>query len=228
MVWAACSPAPVLDLGDGGRVVTDAASAIVDECNPVEQTGCKASARRCVVESAAPSGGTVCIEPAGDEGRGAACAGGECASGLACIGVDPSRPVCERVCNPYDGSGCEPLGADWYCGRRIMGSNWGICIELPAACDADTHAPCGGDEACHPFDVRREIQLRCQPVGVERHGDPCGYDNRHCSRNHVCMRLEGPVALCRALCSSDGDCPPSLYCGGRVRDVNLRFCTSGS
>ena len=225
---AGAGPLDAAGVADAGTSSTaDAGTGIVDECDPVRQTGCTDVMRpRCIVESAIPGEGTRCAGPSPDDfAFGQACNGGDCAAGLVCVN-GAAGAVCEQICDRADDTGCGPLGVDWECRRQLRGTNWGVCTELPPACDGNTNVPCAANEACHPMQRRNGVfELRCLPAGSGGHGDPCNDGNNRCGRGHVCVRVGvNGNTECRQICTDDPQCPMMGACTGRISAVQLRYC----
>ncbi len=205
----------------------DAGAGPIDECDPVRQSGCNDPANpRCIVENPIPTDGTRCVGPsAQDIAFQQACQGGDCAPGLVCVNGG-AGPVCEQICDRGDGTGCATLGSDWDCRRHLRGTNWGVCTELPPACDAQTNAPCDANQACHPMRLRNgTFELRCLPAGNGGHNDPCNDGNARCGRGTVCVRVGASGNTeCRKICTDNMQCPNMGECSGQISAVQLRYC----
>lgn len=215
----------VLPASDAGASFD--ASAPVDLCNPVEQTGCANAGDKCVVEG--PAAGTECVPPSSaDLALGATCQGQDCAAGLACARATATSSVstCVKVCDLTSGDGCEPLGADYECRTRLTGTNWGSCGALPPVCDPYTQNPCGRDEACQPF-LRRAgtWEFRCRLAGPGVEGVACGPgSDASCARGLACVSSPSGAAFCRRICQVNTDCANVAQCNGAVSEPAFMYC----
>ena len=207
------------DTGDAG------AGVIVDECDPIRQTGCPGATQRCIVENGVPGGGTRCVSDPGDSiALDGPCVGGDCAAGLVCVRVEADKSVCRQVCDPETGVGCEPLGIDYDCRAKLKDTNWGICTPLPPTCEPKTHVPCETYQACQPLRRRNgTFELRCGTAGTRVHGAPCNDTTRRCARDYVCVRVAAE-ATCYAVCATDPECPGRSACVGTISDLPIRYC----
>lgn len=203
---------------------------VVDECDPVRQTGCAAPETQCIVEND-PGRGTQCIAPPLDTfARGEACMGGDCEAGLICVNAGGAGPTCQTVCDRSDGSGCGMLGGDFDCRLQLRGTNWGICAELPPLCDAVSQQPCSATQTCAP--LRRTdgvFELRCVAAGDRTHGQGCDQASTRCARAHICVNVQSLGATqCRQTCVTDMDCQTTVgmnsSCVGAVSGLNVKYC----
>lgn len=195
-------------------------SGIVDTCNPITQD-CPAAVDKCIVEPAMPGQGARCVPETADEpGRGEVCGGGQCESGLVCV-TTGTVARCGQICDRDATAPCAALGADYDC-SGITTTNWGVCRQLPPACDPVTQAPCAADQACQTIRrVNGTFEFRCRAPGTGTAGQRC--ENAGCVRGLMCVREEG-VSLCRQACVVGGDpCPMGLACAGTVL-TTTRYC----
>ncbi len=202
---------------DGGAPVD---SGIFDTCDPLAQN-CPAMGDKCVIEPAMTGDGARCApELATDPGLGEVCGGGDCQAGLVCVNTG-TVARCGTVCDRVSGAPCSAMGADYDC-TSVLTTNWGVCRQLPPACDPVTLAPCAADQACQP--VRRAsgaFEFRCRAPGIGTAGQRC--ENSGCVRGLMCVREEG-VSLCRQACVDGGDpCPMGLACNGTVL-MTQKYC----
>lgn len=218
---------PFSDAGVSG----DGGIPIVDECDPMAQTGCQAPATKCVVENATANGGASCVMGGMTEAAlGAACHGQDCLPGLACVrSSTQAGSTCVKVCQFRTGAGCEPLGDEYECRTRITGSNWGACVMLQPPCDPATQVPCPPDRACSTF-LRQTgtWEFRCRAAGTQDEGRPCGSSGGgECMRGLTCVTT-GPAgpAVCRRFCTLSRDCPMPATCSGSVRDPPFMYCST--
>jgi hypothetical protein len=213
------------DSGNNPDTGNPADSGILDECNPVDQTGCDTPPQtKCVVEGGSP--GAECVEPSpNDVGLGEECTGEDCDPGLACIRDAQTSTLshCRNVCNLDTNVGCEALGAEYECRTSITQSNWGACTMLPPTCDPLTQAPCDANQACQPF-LRRTgtWEFRCRTAGNQAEGDVCGGNNA-CARELACVNQNG-MPSCVRFCDEDMDCTNPLTCTGTVTEPPFNFC----
>lgn len=220
---------------DSGVIIADGGAAdtgpmVQDDCNPVTQADCVAPNSKCVVESSVPNGGTECVTPdPTDNTLGETCSGRTCQAGLTCVNSGMG-PICRQVCDRTDGSGCTSLGADFDCREQLRGTNWGVCGELPAECNAFTNMPCAANEACRPLRRRTGVfELRCGPAGAGVHGDTCDDAANRCSAGHVCVRLGTTGRIeCRKVCQGNPDCTMGAgamsECSGTIMGVAAQYC----
>lgn len=196
------------------------AGVIVDQCNPLTQTGCADPVEsRCAVEGP-PRAGAQCVEPPDMEKMlGDVCAALECGAGLVCVRT-ATVARCHQLCDRQTGMGCEALGSDYDCRLLLRDTNWNACAELPPLCDAVTQAPCEAGAACQ-FITRFDgtFELRCVPAGPGMDGDTCGGANPACGRGFICVR-ENAGSVCRKTCGGDADCAGT--CSGTAQ--NVRYC----
>jgi hypothetical protein len=222
-------------VGDSGAGGVDAGGpadtgGVVDECDPVRQTGCAAPETQCIVENQAGRG-TQCIAPPIDAlARGEACMGGDCEAGLTCVNAGGAGPTCQTICDRGDGTGCAMLGGDFDCRLQLRGTNWGICAELPPTCDAVTLQPCTATQTCAP--LRRTdgvFELRCVAAGDRTHGQGCDQASTRCAREHICVNVQSLGATqCRRTCVDDMDCQMTVgmgsSCAGAVSGLDVKYC----
>lgn len=209
----------------------DTDGAVIDDCNPLLQSGCTGS-DKCVVEAPANDPGASCrpTQPT-DKALGAACTGGDCQGGLACIRTTASSTIarCVKVCDRQTGGGCEGLSGEWECRSRIRGSNWGACVELPPTCDHLTQQPCAPTQACQPLQrFDGSFEFRCLEAGPKAENELCGGGGQpeRCQRGLVCVRNPNTnESNCRVLCDTNTDCPNPLQCGGSLSAPAAMYCT---
>lgn len=207
--------------------VADDASTIVDDCDPVAQTGCTAPDTKCVVENPEPMGGTLCVPPGTDVALDGLCTGGDCQPGLACVRTSSVASTCQQVCNFGTGTGCAALGDEFECRTRLTDTNWGVCLRLPPTCDPTTQAPCGPSLACGPY-LRRSgaWEFRCRSAGTQAEGQACGSSGGgDCARGLACVRSQVTgQAACRKYCDTNSDCTAPTTCAGSVPEPAFMYC----
>lgn len=210
-------------VGPDGMVITPDSGPIIDECNPLTQTGCNDPVEsKCIVEGREPRGGTQCVEPNNVEKMlGEQCIGGECGPSLVCVRT-ASVSRCHQICD-QTGMGCEALGAAFACEVGLRDTNWRACVELPPACDLVTQDPCPQDQACQ-FYLRYNMMLeaRCRPAGTGVDGDNCGGMNPGCARGFICVSELG-VSRCRKTCTDNAHCTAPKTC--RSTAGPARYCS---
>lgn len=216
---------------DGGAPNADAAlpdTGVIDNCDPLAQSGCTAPETKCVIEPDQQNAGAHCVPPGNDVGLGEACMGEDCLAGLACVRTSSATAECVQVCNVANGAGCEVLGENYDCRTRIIGTNWGACSELPPECDPLTQAPCPLDQACSTFVRRNDMrEFRCREAGPATEGMPCGSsaNGAQCIRTNVCVLDQATsTAVCRKFCDSNDDCTAPNTCIGVVSNPPFQFC----
>jgi hypothetical protein len=219
-------------LEDGGAVALDAGARLGDAgsagavdagpafaCDPITGAGC-AAARACKL-----IGTPTCVrEQDAPSARGAPCAPGDCAAGLACLQASTATIArCLQLCVLESGAGCGAPEEE--CRLEIPGLPWGACVELPPTCNPYTQRPCSPDQACQPF-LRRTgaRELRCLRGGPGQAGDACGARGSACGRGLVCVATSPREASCRQYCELNADCPRPEQCTGRVDDPAFTFC----
>lgn len=216
------------DAGPDGGMDTD--GAVIDDCNPLLQSGCPGT-EKCVVEAPANDPGARCLPTgANDKALGQPCTGADCQAGLACIRTTTNSTVaaCVKVCDRSSGGGCEGLPGEWECRSRIRNSNWGACVELPPACDHLTQAPCAPSQACQPLQrFDGSFEFRCLEAGPKGDGELCGGGGQpeRCQRGMVCVRNpQTNESNCRILCDTMSDCPNQRQCSGSLSTPAAMFC----
>jgi hypothetical protein len=218
-------------LSDAGAT-SDAASplvdaGVIDQCNPVTQTGCTAPETKCVIEPDQENDGAHCVQPGNDHMLGETCDGEDCLAGLACV-LTSTVATCVQVCDINGGTGCESLGTEYDCRTRVTGTNWGACSLLPPRCDPLTQTPCAPEEGCMPFTRRNNVrELRCREAGPLGIGELCGSsaNNVQCQRGLVCIYDRGTMlATCRKYCGGTGDCTQPSSCTGTIDEPPFMYC----
>jgi hypothetical protein len=200
---------------------------IIDNCNPVQQTGCDGGASKCVIENVDAGAGASCYATSpNDLTFGAVCKPADCAAGLACVKTS-TLATCVKLCDVYgNGAGCESLGNDYECFAVVQGTNWGSCVKLSAACQPVSEVPCTATEACEPI-LRRTgtWEFRCEPAGTASDGQLCGQSamGTGCQRGLVCIQSPNMPATCHRYCSMDSQCTPQK-CIGTVNNPPFNFC----
>lgn len=227
---AADSGASISDAGmqvPAGDAGASADAGPLDECDPVDQTGCTAPESKCVVEG--PSEAAACVAPGpADLPLGAPCQGRDCIAGLACVreSAGSADSVCVMVCNFESGEGCEALGPEFECRTRLSQTRWGACQQLPLVCDPYDQSPCEADEACQPFLRRTGIwEFRCRAAGTGTEGEICGPGNPACARGLACVSSRTGAAVCRKICQLNQDCPNMAQCNGMVSEPPFMYCS---
>lgn len=211
---------------DSGVMPTPDAGTVVDNCDPVNQTGCDTPPNtKCVIEGGNP--GAECVPPSpNDVGLGEVCDGQACEAGFVCLRQSQTSTIgaCRKACDLTTGDGCETLGMEYECRTQISGTNWGACTELPPLCDPYTQAPCEQAQACQPF-LRRTgtWELRCRTAGEGAEGAPCGGAAR-CQRGLACVSDTSGNAACRKYCELNDDCTAPAMCTGTVPEPPFMFC----
>jgi hypothetical protein len=213
------------DAGAGGDAAgRDTGMVIVDECSPLDQSGCDPQDEKCVIEGGAPGAECAPTSP-NDVGFGDPCTGADCQAGLVCLrdAVTSTESHCRQACDLDTNMGCDALPGEYECRTSITMSNWGACTLLPPTCDHYTQAPCEPDEACQPY-LRRTgaWEFRCRTAGMAGEGMPCGANNR-CERGLACVNENG-MAACKRYCMADDDCTSPLTCTGTVAEPPFNFC----
>lgn len=194
---------------------------IVDQCDPLLQSGCVDPSTKCIIER----GGAECVTPNVDDvAINEPCAGGQCQPGMVCIGDGSGLPpVCRQICDRESGAGCAGLPFEADCLERVRNTNWGVCSPLPPACDVLTQEPCPIGESCQPFlRFGGSFDLRCRPSGPGLEEDSCSTER--CERGLVCINIGG-APLCKKVCDDDPGCAPDGMCAGRVNGVAVKYCT---
>ena len=127
------------DAGGNGQDAAVADSGIMDDCNPVTQTGCPPAAipaaTKCVVEPEMLGQGAHCVPPGNDGNLGDMCTGEDCMPTLACAMTSTTGSTCVQVCDLSTGTPCQQLGNDFDCRSRISQTNWGACVMLGPICN---------------------------------------------------------------------------------------------
>lgn len=202
-------------------------SGVMDNCDPLAQSGCTAPATKCVIEPDALNAGAHCVPPGNDQMLGDPCSGEDCQAGLACVATSTASS-CVQICNIATGAGCESLGMDYDCRTRVLGTNWGACSLLPPICDPLTQMPCEPTQACSTFQRRNGIrELRCREAGPQGESAACGSsaNGMGCMRNLVCiLNSTTMMASCKRFCDTNDDCTAPQTCVGVVNDPPFQFC----
>jgi hypothetical protein len=198
-------------------------SGILDECDPLAQSGCQAPTTKCIIER----GGAECATPgAEDKAIGEVCGGGQCQPGMVCIGDGSGTdPICRQICDRETGAGCAGLPFEADCLERVRNTNWGVCSPLPPVCDVLTQEPCPVGESCQPFlRFSQTFDLRCRPAGPGLEGESCMTER--CERGLVCINIGG-APQCTKVCDDDTWCTAtsSSACSGRVNGVAVKYCS---
>jgi len=180
-------------------------------CNYQAQTGCAVGqACRPQFTATSPDVNPGC-EAAGEGKAGATCAlGSDCAAGYFC-----AEKICRKQCCGSDWSACDPGES---CIRQLQVRAGGVVIDsgmdlcFPVGnCDPLDSSSCAQDLMCAIVDPTGAVA--CVPASSAKPGESCAVTGA-CAAGAFCKVNEKTgVALCRALCRSEGCGEPACAPG---------------